>query len=1366
MRIYLSFILSCIFFIISFDVKAQLGKFYSTDKELSNSLINTIYQDKKGFIWIATEDGLNKFDGNKFNIYKHVADDSTSIVTNYVRCLLEDSKGRFWVTCVNAVQLYDRNTDSFRTVPFRLKKGVVSPHITAIIERENKEIWISTLGQGIMRLQNNEFVPVNQLNSMIGSYFINTIYKDREEKIWISTENKGLFLYSPNENTLKRFTSPKNLTSDAISSFCEDRTGQLFIGTINGGLMTVNKASLIFTPVLYKGKNDLNIKTLMADSKNNLYIGTEGDGMKRYDRESNQIIDCPVDIGIFDLSLSKVHSILEDKDENLWLGIFQKGLLFTPCKQNKFNYIGYKAYNKNSIGSNCVMAICRDEKGTIWVGTDNDGLYAIDDAGNQLTHSKDTGNTNLAPSNIMCLLEDSQNQLWAGSYFSGLAIIDRSTGRSKVVKELSDRAKKGRNEKIFCLLEDGEKNIWVGTYGSGIYKMSLTQKILKHYHSDKTESDDWHTNQLCNDWVNCMIQDNKGLLWIGTSNGLGCLDPKKETFINFLSTNNLLPRLFVHALVQDKNDLIWIGTSEGLYCFNKKDEKLTSYTIKDGLPSNVICGIVEDEKGNLWISTHQGISKLLPHTHTFINYYASDGLQGNEFTRGAYYKDQHGKVYFGGISGITSFYPNEITEQKKKIKVEITDFMLGNHSVKKGDKSGSRMITDTLVMDATQFTLAYNYGSFSLEFSTLEYFSPEKIIYQYKIEGIDKEWMNTNAGVNRVTYTSLSPGKYTFMVRAKANESVSDIRKVLIIITPPWYQMGWATLIWLLLACALLYTLIMYFMSRIRRKQELTERIHQEEINEAKLQFFTNISHEIRTPMTLIISPLEKLIAKGDREMQSTYLMIYRNAQRILRLINQLMDIRKLDKGQMHLKFRETDMVGFINNLMQTFEYQSKQKNITFSFEHKMQELKVWIDLNNFDKIVLNVLSNAFKYTPEYGEINIRLTTGEDEEADFPLKQYVEITISDTGIGIDKEKIEQVFERFYQINNDLTKSNFGTGIGLHLSRSLIELHHGIIRAENREECTGTRFIIRIPLGNSHLKTDELESGNDHATSTASLTKKELINAFPEQKEERKSFKKRTKNQYRIVVVEDDDEIRHYISNELENDFHISECINGKEALDFILKKKPDLIISDIMMPEMDGMTLCKKVKQNININHIPVVLLTAKSQTEDRIEGLETGADAYLIKPFNMELLRTTLFNLIGNRKRLKSQQANEQFMEKKMVKTERKSNDEILLDKIVKIVNERISDPELNVEMLAASIGLSRVHMHRKMKEMTNQSTKDFIKNIRLKQAANLLIENNLTVSEVAYATGFSTISHFSNSFKDFYGVSPTEYKEQAGTS
>lgn len=1352
-------------------MKAQTGKFYSTDKELSNSLINAVYQDRKGFIWIATENGLNKFDGTRFSIYRHNATDSTSLKNNYVRTLFEDSRGNFWIGCINGLQRYDRATDNFHELFISRKDGRKNPHITSIIERRNGDLWIATSGQGAISLKKNSnpasFHIETELTDRIGSNYLNVIFEDSRQNLWIATEEKGLYRYSPESKELKSYKAPYHIAGDDVSAICEDAHGQIFVGTLTKGLFRLSsRQEGNFEPVLYQNRMNLNIRTLIIDTRGKLIIGTDGEGVKEYQPQQDIIVDSEINAGPFDFSKSKVHSLIEDKDHNLWLGIFQKGLILVPGISNKFDYYGYKSIHNNTIGSSCVMAIHTDEQATIWIGTDNDGLYAINDQGKQLRHyTHQAGNPQSVPGTILCLYEDSNQELWLGSYFDGLARINKQTGTCQDVTSLLQGNLNAGKPKVSCIIEDKNKNLWVGTYGSGLYKINLPTQHVTYYESTRNENDDWSINRLPNDWISYLLEDREGMIWIGTYKGLAVLNPQTDNFINYKKQNNLLPGYVVYSLLESSNGEIWAGTSEGLVCLNKDRLTPVLFTTADGLPSDIICGLAEDEKKNIWISTHQGISKLNPPEKKFINYYAGDGLQGNEFTRTAVFKDKRGKIFFGGTNGVTAFYPQDITEIKKEMNVLITGFHVANRPVKKGDKSGNNVITDTAVMDTEQFTLAYNENTFSIDFSVLEFSNPDRISYQYKIKELGDEWISTQPGTNRVTYSSLKPGKYTFSVQARDHNNFSNIRTVTIAITPPWYQTWWAKVIWGCLGALLIYALTMYILSRIRHRQEVMRQKHMEQINEAKLQFFINISHEIRTPMTLIISPLEKLLAEHS-EKQPVYLMIYRNAQRILRLINQLMDIRKLDKGQMHLKFRETDIVGFINDLMQTFNYQAQKKNITFTFEKELEgadSLKVWIDLNNFDKVLMNVLSNAFKYTHEGGNIEVLLKTGHNDAYRGALKDYFEIDITDNGIGIDKNKIEQIFERFYQIDNDMTQSNFGTGIGLHLSRSLVELHHGIIKAENREDGQGTRFIIRLPLGSNHLKAEELENPEETGSEpTISQLPKDSIYETEEENKTNEYRKPKAKTRYRVLIVEDDEEIRRYIRSELDSDFRIYECTNGREGLETILKEKPDLVISDVMMPEMDGITLCRKIKQNININHIPIILLTAKSKAEDQIEGLEIGADAYIVKPFNTELLRTTISNLIANRERLRGKLVGEQQVEEKITKIEMKSNDEILMSKVMKTINDHLADPTLNVEMLAANVGMSRVHMHRKLKELTNQSARDFIRSIRLKQAANLLREKNLSVSEVAYATGFSNLSHFSNTFRDFYGISPSEYKEQ----
>lgn len=1342
--------------LVVLPLAAQTGKFYSTNNELSSSLINQIFQDKRGFIWIATEYGLNRFDGLRFSNYKHVSGDSTSIKNNYVRTLFEDSRQNLLVGCIDGLMKYDSETDTFREIPMIRAGKRVFPHITQMQKLHNGEIWVVTTGQGIFRLdeEKQQAESIDAIMRQVNYNFQSNLYEDSHYNIWIGTEGHGLICYLPDTQEVRVFRYPV-INDNYVSAIGEDKYGNLFIGTQKHGLSRYEREQNRFVPVPYMGGEELSIYCLtLVDDR--LLIGTDGQGLKTYNRMTGKIEDYSINSAPLDFSEGKIHTIMEDRDKNLWVGLFQKGIVLMPKQENPFEYYGNKSIHYNPIGQGCVMSIYQDSNRHLWVGADNEGIFELDAEGRRLRHYQPGNNPRSMANTIMCMYEDTNGDFWLGSYTRGLAKLNRRTGECEYPLPVD-------NEKIFSITEDRHKNLYIATFGSGFYQYNLVTKELKHYESSKDETGDLTRNELANDWVNYIFCDSEGMIWLGHYKGISCFNPVNESFINYRKVNTLVEDRVGYVVQEDHAGNIRAGTTDGLYCFNKKTDELTCFTVADGLPNNVICGICEDEEHNMWISTYMGICKYDAKTGRYINYYAGDGLQGNEFTHGAFYKDEAGKVYFGGINGITYFQPSSIESVLKDTKVWITDFSIFNQPVRKNTRSGRHTVIYTSVPDANMFQLAHYDNTFSIVFSTLQYNNPEQISYQYKIEELSNQWLSTEPGVNRVTYNNLLPGKYTFHVRALSHGNLSEIRTVKILITPPWYEMWWAYCIYAFLFGLLVLGIVNYILSRMRHRREIMKREHAEQLNEAKLQFFINISHEIRTPMTLIINPLEKLLAeKKGGEVQKTYLMIYRNAQRILRLINQLMDIRKLDKGQMFMKFRETDMVGFIDDVMLTFDYMARKKKIHFSFEHVMPQLKVWVDMNNFDKILMNIFSNAFKYTPEQGEITVILSTGRDSTRRDPLKEYFEITVTDNGIGLDREKIERIFERFYQIDNDVTKSNFGTGIGLHLSRSLVELHHGIILAENREDAPGSRFIIRIPLGSAHLRTDELEDVEAVITPHTVLVKPEktdLEEAFEEEEDEESKKAGKSKNRMRILIVEDEEEILSYLKEELEGDYRIMTRKNGREAYDTILADTPDLVISDIMMPEMDGLSLCRKIKQNTNVNHVPVILLTAKSKPEDTMEGMATGADAYMVKPFNTELLKSTIANLIANRKLLKSKFSGAQQQEDKVQKLSMKSADEILMSKIMKVINENLSNPDLNVEMLAANVGLSRVHVHRKLKELTNLSARDFIKNIRLQQAAALLKEKKLTVSEVAYATGYTNLSHFSSSFKEVHGMSPKEY-------
>ncbi|MDR1610323.1 MAG: response regulator [Candidatus Symbiothrix sp.] len=1348
-------------FACTLKLPAQTTQFYSIEQGLSNSLINQVYQDKRGFIWIASENGLNKFDGNKFVIYKKTENDSLSLKNNYVRTIFEDSSGNFRIGCIDGLLRYDRNTDSFHEIPvLDENNNRLYPHIVSIIERKNGDIWLTSSGSGLFSIKKGE--PVcrfeKQLSERLCSRFLTILYEDSGNHIWIGSENGGLNVYSCKTGEVLTYTTDsgagKSISSNAISGICEREKGEIFIGTLNGGLNKFDwKTGKITAVHNLKGHTHLPVKTLLVDSKKQLYVGTDGFGMKKYNPERSQLETYEPFSTSFNFSKAKVHSLLEDKDGNIWAGIFQKGVLFIPGNPNGFKYYGYKSFQRNNIGSNCVFAIYKDKNNIIWVGTDNDGLYALNESNGQVRHFENTGEPASVPSTITCLLEDGKGRMWMGSYLNGIARFDRQSG--KCIPLPAPIQKLFADSKVYCMTEDNKGGLWIGTYGDGLYRLDLnTMSITAHYYQYR-EGD----KGLSNNWINALLYED-GLLWIATFKGLNSLDTRTDVFTTYNQGNLKLLSNIIFSVKNDRQGNIWFGTDEGLHCLNKQTGEIKSFTTQDGLPGNSVCAIEDDDEGNIWFSSLSCISKYSPKENRFTNYYTSDGLQGNEFSRSAHFKAADGELFFGGINGITGFIPGRIHSKRKEIDVYITGFYLFGKPVHKGQKSGEKEILDNFIMDASGISLSSKDNVISFELSTLDYGNPDEVTYRYLLRNFNADWVNTSPGENQVSFTNLSPGKYKFMYQAGDKENRSKIKTISLTIRPPWYLSIWAKIIYAILILLALYAVYKFISYRIKQRNEMLRLEHADQINEAKLQFFINISHEIRTPMTLIMGPLEKLLMGNHHpELQNTFLLIYRNAQRILRLINQLMDIRKIDRGQMHLKARETDIVGFIQDIMQAFDYTAGKKNIEFNFVHETDALKVWVDLNNFDKVLFNVFSNAFKFTPEGGQIQVGLTTGKDDSATGPLKNYFEIRVLDTGIGIDEEQIEKVFERFYQINNELTNSNFGTGVGLHLSRSLVELQHGIIYVENRTDRQGSCFIIKMPLGKAHLKPEEMEIIPEE-TPLATFVYSKKDDLFDIELEPEDITKVKAKTKYRILIVEDDLEINNYIKNELAPFYKIIQTGNGKEALNLTLKEKPDLIISDVMMPEMDGITLCRKIKSNINVDYIPILLLTAKSTDEDLSEGLDTGADAYMTKPFNPEILKKTVANLLNNRERLKGKFQSRS--EGKIEKIELKSADESLMERVMKMINENIANPDLSVEMLSAGVGLSRVHLHRKLKELTGHSTRDFIRNIRLKQAEELLRAKKLTISEVAYAVGFSSLSHFSNSFREFFGTTPKEYNEQ----
>lgn len=1296
---------------------AKNSKLYSSG-DLTCNLTTDIVQDSRGFIWIATEYGLNKFDGMHFVQYLHSEKNKKSLGGNYIRCLFQDSKKNLWIGLSNGLQRYLPESDSFQSITF---EDGLTPFITKISEMSNGEIWITTGGRGVFVLSpdHTKAIRLHKVTDA-SSHSVTAIFEDNKKQVWIGTDAKGLFCFDLGTKKIKRKYNTPELVRSKITDIAQDRHGNLHISNIAGVLVLDQKTNQ-FSPIPYSGDQKLTITDMLLARDGKLLVATDGQGLKYFDPVSASLQDFKSSYNMYDFSAAKIVKILQDKDSNLWLGCYFSGALMLPNNEaTKFSFWNFKKESTKITGG--VISICKDHEGFVWVCVDNEGIYKFDREGKIIATFPQLKTAKV-------LFEDSQRTLWIGT-FEGVGKLNKNSGTISYVKDLA-------NKPVKAFAEDKSLNLYIAVSREGFYKLNLKTGKMRLYSSfDKNSL----TGTFTNNWISTMVCDKDGLLWLGHYKGVDCYNTHNGRFIKWPISKALEKNICLSLLADQKNN-IWIGTNKGLYVFNKKKQSIRKYNQDNGLSNNVISGLALDRQGDIWCSTYDGINHIKLLEGKIIKFYSGNGLRDNFYTNEAYFTDKQGMVYFGSNYGITSFLPENVTQVNYDKQVVISGFYINGISVNQTTSSNEKPIIDTALPNASKFVLSSWDNSFTVEFTTMDYVNQENIYYEYRLSNLSKVWYSTLPGESRTTYNYLSPGTYLLEVRASKNGSFTPIKRYEITVLAPWYASGFAYFIYLLILCGLLTAVLLH----LRRKQNA-------KINQEKLQTFINISHEIRSPMTMIISPIEKLL-KQDFEpgTKATLLTIHKNANRILRLVNQLLDIRKFDNGQLQLKCAETNLSGYIWEVLQEFENEAKNRNIKLLLETSPDPIPVWIDRNNFDKILHNLLSNSFKFTPDNGEIKIMLSAGKSNNV---ANHYAEIKIMDSGIGMDKNKVDKIFDLFYQMENDMSLSAIGTGIGLNLCKILVTMHHGTISAGNRSDGPGSCFTIRIPLGKEHLQKHEIMD--------AQVVKPAKIQNFDYSgiiADRNKTVRRKTN--FKVLVVDDDAYLREYLQRELGDTYKIILSSNGEEALKTIYSDMPDLVISDVVMPKMDGIDLLKKIKTNSNLSHIPVILLTSKIEYQHRISALEIGADAYMAKPFTTDELLVQINNLISSRSVLKGKYSGAQDQADKIKTVEFKSSNEILMERVMNFVNSNLSNTELNVEMLAQSVGLSRVQLHRKLKEMTGLPTAEFIRNLKLKQAAALLADKKMNITQIAYAVGFTNQTHFSTAFKKFYGFSPTEYIE-----
>ncbi len=1328
--------------LFTLSASAQTTRFLRGGKDISSNMVNHIFQDRMGMVWISTDNGLNRLDGAKNTIFYSEQDNNSNF--SY---FFQDSKGRHFACASEHILCFNPLTDKFSPTHSYLKDGrEVTFRAYGLCELSDGNVVAYTAGNGLFFLsEKNGEITFHQKDYHITSQYITCLIEDSRHRLWATTED-GVMCWDGKR--LHVLSGAENSDMRSFKILSEDPQGRIWCTSESNGLWLINTKT--YTMIQVPGTEGLCITSILSKLKDRVLVGTNSYGAIELDVPTMKFHPFDFQAGDYSSSKLNIHAMYSDKAGNLWIGCYQKGIAIMPKTASRFIAMSHNSPFGNFIGNSCVQALTCDAGGTLWVACDGDGLYSIPT--NKLPQGQKTENpaTHYAPSptmprTIMALYPDNKGKLWIGTWLQGLWVMDTTTKACRRIEIPGI----GLNSNVFSITEDRYGTLWIATSGEGLFAMNLSTGEIQSVRRPKNGATvGINENVIHNRWLNQLVMGMNDILYIATTDGVCGINVKTMSCLGiFKNSNHIFSGININTVCQTKDGRLFAGSSKGLLCYDPKTATTKEYKPEDGMDGNSVSSIIDDHKGSLWISTNKGITRLTLADEKFFNYSSDNGMYSNEFSRNAGFMQNNGMIHFGGTQGVNSFHFSKITNVETKPIVLFTSLYLNGKSVTTETESNGKPIIDADMLHATRVELDNIDNSFSLELSSLDFMMSETVQYEYRMDNGD--WQVLPARQNTISFSNLEAGKHTLEVRAKEWNTYGDIRTLEIIVRQPWYNTWWAWLLYIATIAGLIFIGYLFLKDKKAAALNAMRLRQQEEISEAKIQFFMNISHEIRTPMTLIVSPLQRLMQTDpDTKRQSAYSLMNRNAQRILQLVNQLLDVRKIDKGQMKLYFHEVEMVAYIKQLAEGFRDLCDTKNITIKFQSNVDTLSAWIDPMNFDKIIVNLLSNAFKYTPKGGEIKVILNA--DGE-----KRY-NITVQDNGKGLTTEEMEHVFDRFYQQHNIENQIVQGSGVGLNLTRSLVQMHHGDITVANNEDKSGCHFSVVLPLGNSHLKKEEIME--DEIQETEEIQQKQVpVETYQKPIAIGEVEGTLHGSRKHMLIVEDDEEIQNYLTAEMRTLFSVNCVGNGQEALELMKKKQPDIIISDVMMPVMDGTTLLKNIRQNTDTNNIPVILLTAKSSDKDNIEGLSLGADAYITKPFNIEILRRTALNLVQRQQQLKNIFDGRQ--NPKVDKVEITSPDERLMQRIMKVINANLSNPDLGNELLTKEVGISRVHLYRKLKEMTNLSLRDFIKNIRLTEAARLLSEQHHSIADVAEKCGFENVSYFTVVFKQKYGVPPSVY-------
>ena len=1349
--------------------------FVNIKESVSEIGVRSIIQDQYGLIWIGTDgSGLNRFDGVDYKTYTSKIKDDTSLNSNIIYCSYIDVKNRLWFGTDAGLNLYDRKNDRFKRITLNEFKSNEEVSIRSLKGDQKGNLYVGTFEHGLFQI-NLETLKVAEIVCEEYPLTINSIEVDATGKVYAAT-NKGLKEIDSKTNILKsslfKIKNEVREIKDPLQYLLIDNN-TLWVGTSNNGLYKIKQVD-------NRNYQQFDIAHFLISENRLLSIIKLPDGTLMCSRENNGLFHIDVNGHVLNHYLSRrtnessilsnsIWSLYLDRNKRIWLGYYNAGIGVYDQLYDKFEEIESLGDNLNSLKNTAVTAIVEDNYDKLWIAMDGGGIDVFDSKLNKSTHISSSENktySGLTNDYIVSLFVDSKQNIWAGSWANGLFFL--KNGSKNFVKYTTKNSNLKSNN-ILSIAEELDGTIWFASWGKGLHSYNpQSQKITYH------NSEPFLKKGITNSFGRKVLIAKNGDLWLTTTNkGLFKIKKSKENTFSIVSmaskmyeaSDSDVSTNHVLSLFESSDGSLWIGTrGSGLCKYNLETDSFRWYDERNGLEAINVLGIIEDLKGDIWLSSNSGISKFDINNNTFTRFTKNDGLLSNDFYINSTYRDSQGILYFGNYKGINYFNPSKISTNNIESSLYLTGFKLFNRLVTLNEKDTP---LKNVIGETSSITLNHTQSVFTIEYTGINFTRPEKNRYAYYLEGFEEDW-NYVGSLRSATYTNLDGGKYTFKLKSANSDGVWNKEPLIlkIKVLPPWWKTNLALFIYIFFFLLGIYFMYRLAQRRLRIKQEANfeeiRRLQEKDLNEKKFQFFTNISHEFRTPLTLIMSPINDIIKDESLKLpdgiKKKHTIIYKNTRRLYRLINELLDFRKLELNKARVRALEFNLVDFTKDIISYFKEEALSIGIEVSLDTEATNIPFWCDKSMMEKVIFNILSNAMKVTPRGGVINIDLEAT-DALYLLPLVsetepvKVVKIIISDTGLGIEKEDIEKIFERFYQ-SKKLNKTYYGsTGIGLEVVKEFVQLHKGEVKVESNVG-DGTSFTIVLPVGNTHFSADEIVLATTEVQTQNEWIEPLYIGA----KKESEIRSTESLQKYTLLIVEDNLDLKEYLKEEIGSDYKVFIASNGKEGLTLAKEILPDVILTDVMMPEMDGIDFSKQIKSNVSTSHIPILMLTSKTTIEDRIKGIEVGADAYMAKPFDMRLLRLRLLQLITSRQLI----FNKYFssISEMPVGIKTSSLEKEFIEKVLNHINENIGNPDLNVGILADNLNLSRSQFYRKIKALTNQTANEFLRNIRLQKAKQILETGSTNISDVCYKTGFSSPSYFSKCFKSYFGMSPTEVK------